>query len=101
MKSHVKRQRFEDVFDAICETPEEAENLKLRADLMRELASRVAGMSQQEAAILLGVTQPRVSELVRGKIGFFGLDKLVNMAARAGLVVRLTVERRDPALAAE
>ncbi len=61
---------------------------------MRELASRIAGMSQQEAATLLGVTQPRVSELVRGKINFFALDKLVNMAARAGLGVKLTVEKR-------
>jgi predicted XRE-type DNA-binding protein len=87
----MKRQRFDDVFDAICDTPEESENLKLRADLMRELASRIAGMSQQEAAKLLGVTQPRVSELVRGKINFFALDKLVNMAARAGLGVKLTV----------
>jgi predicted XRE-type DNA-binding protein len=91
----MKRQKFDDAFDAICDTPEEAENLKLRADLMRELASRIAGMSQQEAATLLGVTQPRVSELVRGKISYFALDKLVNMAARAGLGVTLTVHKRD------
>jgi predicted XRE-type DNA-binding protein len=93
----MKRQRFDDVFDAICDTPEEAENLKLRADLMRELANRIVGMSQQEAACLLGVTQPRVSELVRGKIRYFALDKLVNMAARAGLGVTLTVEKREVA----
>jgi predicted XRE-type DNA-binding protein len=96
----VKRQRFEDVFDAICDTPEEAENLKLRADLMRALASHIAGMSQQEAATLLGVTQPRISELVRGKISFFALDKLVTMAARAGLVVTLRVEKRNQAMVA-
>jgi predicted XRE-type DNA-binding protein len=64
---------------------------------MRELASRIPGMSQQEAATLLGVTQPRVSKLVRGKINFFALDKLVNMAARAGLGVTLTVEKRAKA----
>ncbi len=64
---------------------------------MCELASRIAGMSQQEAATLLGVTQPRVSELVRGKINFFALDKLVNMATRAGLGVKLTVEKRAEA----
>ncbi len=96
----MKRQRFEDVFDAICDTPEEAENLKLRADLMRALASHIAGMSQQEAATLLGVTQPRISELVRGKISFFALDKLVTMAARAGLVVTLRVEKRNQAMVA-
>jgi predicted XRE-type DNA-binding protein len=45
----------------------------------------------------LGVTQPRVSELVRGKIRYFALDKLVNMAARAGLGVTLTVEKREVA----
>ena len=91
----MKRQRFNDVFDAICDTPEEAENLKLRADLMRELASRIEGMSQREAARLLGVTQPRVSELVRGKIIYFALDKLVNMAAKAGLTVVLKVQKRE------
>jgi predicted XRE-type DNA-binding protein len=96
----MKRQRFDDVFDAICDTPEEAENLKLRSDLMRELTSQIAGMSQQEAANLLGVTQPRVSDLVRGKIQHFALDKLINMAARAGLKVTLTVQKRDPALVA-
>jgi len=90
----VKRQRFDDVFDAICDTPEEVENLRLRDDLMRELASRIEGISQHDAAQLLGVTQPRVSELVRGKIRFFALDKLVNMAARAGLSVTITVEKR-------
>jgi predicted XRE-type DNA-binding protein len=95
----MKRQRFDDVFDAICDTPEEAENLKLRADLMRDLASRIAGMSQQEAATLLGVTQPRISELVRGKIHYFALDKLVTMAARAGLHVTITVRERNSALA--
>ena len=91
----MKRQRFDDVFDAICDTPEEAENLKLRAELMRVLASRIEGMSQREAARLLGVTQPRVSELVRGKISYFALDKLVNMAAKAGLTVVLKVQKRE------
>ena len=91
----MKRQRFDDVFDAICDTPEEAENLKLRADLMRELANRIEGMSQGDAAHLLGVTQPRVSELVRGKINYFALDKLVNMAAKAGLTVVLKVQKRE------
>lgn len=91
----MRQQRFNDVFDAICDTPEEAENLKLRAVLMRELASRIASMSQQEAAALLGVTQPRISELVRGKIQYFALDKLVTMAAHAGLHVTMTVQNRN------
>jgi predicted XRE-type DNA-binding protein len=95
----MKRQRFDDVFDAISDAPEEAENLKLRAELMRALASRIEGMSQREAAHLLGVTQPRVSELVRGKISYFALDKLVNMAAKAGLTVVLKVQKRALAAA--
>jgi predicted XRE-type DNA-binding protein len=95
----MKRRRFDDVFDAICDTPEEAENLKLRAELMRELASLIEGMSQREAARLLGVTQPRVSELVRGKISYFALDKLVSMAAKAGLTVVLKVQKRALAAA--
>ncbi len=66
---------------------------------MRALASRIEGMSQAEAARLLGVTQPRVSELVRGKISYFALDKLVNMAAKAGLTVVLKVQKRDLAAA--
>jgi len=90
----MKRQRFADVFEAIGESPEEAENLRLRADLMRALAARISGMTQRDAADLLGVTQPRISDLTRGKIGYFGLDRLVNMAAHAGLNVTLTVQDR-------
>jgi predicted XRE-type DNA-binding protein len=90
----MKIETFENVFDAICDTPEEAENLKLRSVLMDELTDRIEGMSQKDAAALLGVTQPRVSDLIRGKISRFGLDKLVNMATRAGLGVTLTVQKR-------
>jgi predicted XRE-type DNA-binding protein len=52
-------------------------------------------MRQHEAATLLSVTQPRVSERVRGKINFFALDKLVDMAARAGLSVTLVLRKRE------
>ena len=48
-------------------------------------------MSQSQAAKLFGVTQPRVSDLMRGKINLFGLDALVNMAAAAGLHVEMRV----------
>jgi len=91
----MKQQIFDDVFDAICDTPEEAENLKLRSSLMDQLIRRIEGMSQKDAAHLLGVTQPRVSDLIRGKIGHFALDKLVNMAAHAGLFIALTVKDRQ------
>ena len=86
-------QRFASVWDAIEDTPEQAENMKLRATLMTALKDRIAqsGISQAQAAELFGVTQPRVSDLVRGKINLFGLDALVNMATAAGLHVELRV----------
>ena len=67
--------------------------MKLRAMLMTALKDRIAhsGLSQAQAAELFGVTQPRVSDLVRGKISLFGLDALVNMATAAGLHVELRV----------
>ena len=86
-------QSFTSVWDAIEDTPEEAENMKLRSALMLALKDHLAraGMSQADAARLLGVTQPRISDLMRGKINLFGLDALVNMATAAGLRVELTV----------
>ena len=89
----MSKQRFASVWDAIEDTPEEAENMKLRSALMTALREHIArsGMSQARAAQMLGVTQPRVSDLVRGKINLFGLDALVNMAAAAGLHVEVRV----------
>jgi predicted XRE-type DNA-binding protein len=48
-------------------------------------------MSQAQAAALLGVTQPRISDLMRGKINLFALDALVNMATAAGLQIGMRV----------
>lgn len=86
-------QRFASVWDAIEDTPEDAENMKLRSVLMTALKERItrAEISQAQAAELLGVTQPRVSDLMRGKINLFGLDALVNMATAAGLHVEMQV----------
>jgi len=87
--------RFDNVWDAIENTPEQAENMRLRSRLMMALEDRIqqAGMTQQEAARVLGVTQPRVSDLMRGKIDLFGLDMLVNMAVAAGLHINLTIDQ--------
>ena len=84
-------ERFASVWDAIEETPAAAENLKLRSALMIALKEQIErrGWSQAEAARRFGVTQPRVSDLMRGKIDLFGLDTLVNMAVAAGLRVEL------------
>jgi predicted XRE-type DNA-binding protein len=89
----MKKQRFQSVWDAIEDTPEEAENMKLRSVLMTAIKNHIARaeLSQAQAAKLFGVTQPRVSDLVRGKINLFGLDALVSMATAAGLHIEMRV----------
>jgi predicted XRE-type DNA-binding protein len=91
----VKKQRFDSVWDAIEDTPAQAENMRLRSALMIALKEHIAreGLSQSQAAKVFGVTQPRVSDLMRGKIDLFGLDSLVNMLAAAGLHVEMRVAR--------
>lgn len=73
----------------------EAENLKMRSELMIRIVQfyRKSGMTQAEAAGVLGLTQPRLNALLKGKIGLFSLDALVNIASRAGLNVRLVVRK--------
>jgi predicted XRE-type DNA-binding protein len=73
----------------------EAGNLKLRAELMMciEDCYRKSGMTQSQAAAALGLTQPRLNALLKGRIGLFSLDALVNLAGRAGLNVRLIVRK--------
>ena len=78
---------FTNVFDALADTPQEAAKLRARAELARALSALVAanGWTQAEAARRCGVTQPRMSDLLRGRISRFSLDVLVNMAAGCGL----------------
>ncbi len=89
----MSKQRHASVWEAIEDTPAEVENMKLRSELMIALKAHIARteMSQAQAAKLFGVTQPRVSDLMRGKINLFGIDALVNMAAAAGLHVEMHV----------
>ena len=77
-------------------TPSENESMKLRLVLMSALSDYIvrANLSQSQAAKVLGVTQPRISDLTRGKADVFGLDTLVNMAYTAGLRVELQVSER-------
>lgn len=91
----MKKQRFTSVWDAIENTPEQAANMRLRSELMIALKDHLArvGMSQAQAAQLFSVTQPRVSDLIRGKINLFALDALVNMATAAGLRIELRVRK--------
>ena len=85
--------RFESVFDAIADSPEEALNMKLRSSLIREIRIKVAaaGWTQQKTACRLLITQPRVSDLLNGKLSRFSLDALVNILARLGGEVELKV----------
>ena len=73
----------------------EAENLKLRSMLMMRIEDWVkdSGMTQAAAAKVLGLTQPRLNALLKGKIGLFSLDALVTVASKAGLSVRLVVKK--------
>ena len=89
----MSKQRFASVWDAIEDSPGSAENLKLRSALMMALKTHLArsDLSQAQIAKLFGVTQPRVSDLLRGKINLFALDALVNMAAAAGLRVEMKI----------
>jgi predicted XRE-type DNA-binding protein len=89
------RRSTSNVFADIGFSTEEAEHLKVRADLMAELTSLLdaRGLSQAEAAKLLGVSQPRISDLVRGKIDKFSIDTLISMLATAGAQVSVTVRR--------
>ena len=91
----MSNQRFASVWDAIENTPQEAENIKLRSALMTALKIHLSQtkMSQAQAAQLFGVTQPRISDLMRGKINLFGLDALVNMASAAGLHVDMRISQ--------
>ncbi len=75
---------------------DEAEYLKLRAELMVNLQKVITarGVKQAEAAELLGVTQPRVSDLMRGRIDLFSIDTLIDMLARLGIRVKLVLHPR-------
>lgn len=90
----MSKKKYDSVWDAI-EAPEDAENMKLRAKLMRAIINHIEKkeLSQAAAAKLMGVTQPRISDLVRGKIDLFSIDMLINMAAGAGLTVDLKIAR--------
>ena len=81
------REHFDSVWDAIEDEPAQAENLKLRSALMMALISHIRkqDLPQSKAAVLLDVTQPDISNLMRGNIDLFGLDTLVNMVAAAGI----------------
>ncbi|MBI3455010.1 MAG: XRE family transcriptional regulator [Candidatus Rokubacteria bacterium] len=82
------------VFRDLGFSPDEAAHLKLRSDLMLNLQKAIAarGMKQGEAAELLGVTQPRVSDLMRGRIDLFSIDTLIDMLAKLGMRAKVVLQ---------
>src|SRR3954468_17810882 len=95
MTDETQEQTFASVWDALEDSPAEAANMRLRSDLMIALQDVVGGwgLTQAEAAQRLDVTQPRLNDLLRGRIGKFSLDTLIVLAGRAGLEVRMEITR--------
>ena len=96
MKEKLKRIRGSgNVFRDLGFDKAEAENLKMRSQLIMRIEDfyRRSGMTQAAAAKALGLTQPRLNALLKGKIDLFSLDALVNIASRAGLNVRLVIRK--------
>ena len=82
---------YQNVFEALEDNPAMAQNLEIRSELMISLRQYIedAELSQKKAADVFGVHQPRISDLMRGKIDKFTIDKLVNMLARIGKTVKV------------
>lgn len=89
-----KPEMYASVWDAIADTPEQAANLRARAELMQKIAARVKkrGWTQAEAARRCGVTQPRINDLLRGRVSRFSLDALVNIATALGCRVHFELK---------
>jgi len=85
--------KFKSVWDALEDDPVKAENMKLRSALHIAISEELKNrkLTQTEAASILGISQPRVSTLLKGNIESFRLDSLVNMAHRLGLHVSMRI----------
>ena len=90
----IEQQTFSTVFDAITDTPEQSASLQARSELMRQIADIIQANAwiQTESARYCGVTQPRINELLRGRVSRFSLDALVNIATALGRRVHVTLE---------
>ena len=87
------RQVFDNVWDALADTPAKAANMTMRSDLIIAIEQAVRGwnMTQADAARRLALTQPRLNDLLQGKIAKFSLDALINLAGLAGLAVKIDI----------
>lgn len=95
VKQNIKE--FGSVWDAISDTPAEAENMKVRAALMNNICEYIKRQkyTQVQAASVCQITQPRASDLINGRVSKFSLDALVNIAAAAKLHVTITVQEEE------
>lgn len=91
----MKTTNYTSVWDAITDTPQETASMKARSKLMMELSGIISSrkLRQKDAAELFGVTQPRISDLMRGKIHLFSLDMLMDMASTAGMSPEVSVSK--------
>jgi predicted XRE-type DNA-binding protein len=89
-----KIESYASVWDALADTPAEAANLRARAELMQQIAAIVEEneWTQVDAAKNCGVTQPRINDLLRGRVSRFSLDALVNIATAIGRRVHVELE---------
>jgi predicted XRE-type DNA-binding protein len=93
------KKRFASVWDAIEDSASAAASMKLRAELANQIIEQMQArkLTQAKAAELIGVTQPRISDLMRGRLNLFSLDALVDMADRVGLRTRVVVSPKRAA----
>lgn len=89
----MRQRRYASVWDAIEPTASQAASMKARAELMMAIRKIVDGWSltQAAAAKRLGITQPRLNDLLRGRIDKFSLDALVDLAAHSGLAIKVKI----------
>jgi predicted XRE-type DNA-binding protein len=92
----MESQVFENVWDALADSHEEAANLTMRSSLLIAIEQKVKGwhMTQSAAALRLGLTQPRLNDLLKNKINNFSLDSLIVIAGKAGLDVQLSIAEK-------
>jgi predicted XRE-type DNA-binding protein len=91
----MKAEAFDNVWDALCDTPGEAANMKARSQLLIGIREQVKtwNLPEERAAARLSLTRPRLNDLMRGKIEKFSLDALVNIATAAGYVLQIKLRK--------
>ena len=89
-----KVESYENIWDAIADTSGESANMQAKAELMRQIVAIIKknDWKQVEAAQHCGITQPRLNDMLRGRISRFSLDALVNIAAALGQRVHIELE---------